>query len=174
MQLRFQIWVHPLALLLILNPPIQVRFTMQFWTPYNLNLAHECCRGLRDKNLRGMRIALLGPRIRRTLYKAEKKKVKWLSENTDRPKVKIFGQSTFRLIRILIFGDFTLIENSDFSKILIFRLIDKNSIPRKSNFSYFLSRCQKIVTKDAKMLVWWFQPNKISNLIRQPIKRRLA
>ena len=38
-------------------------------------LAHECCRGLRDKNLRGMRIALLGPRIRRTLYKAEKKKV---------------------------------------------------------------------------------------------------
>jgi len=37
--------------------------------------AHECCRGLRDKNLRGMRIALLGPRIRRTLYKAEKKKV---------------------------------------------------------------------------------------------------
>ena len=44
--------------------------------PYNLNLAHECCRGLRDKNLRGMRIALLGPRIRRTLYKAEKKKVK--------------------------------------------------------------------------------------------------
>jgi len=37
--------------------------------------AHECCRGLRDKNLRGMRIALLGPRIRRTLYKAEKKKI---------------------------------------------------------------------------------------------------
>jgi len=39
--------------------------------------AHECCRGLRDKNLRGMRIALLGPRIRRTLYKAEKKKVEY-------------------------------------------------------------------------------------------------
>ena len=41
----------------------------------NFPSAHECCRGLRDKNLRGMRIALLGPRIRRTLYKAEKKKV---------------------------------------------------------------------------------------------------
>ena len=39
--------------------------------------AHECCRGLRDKNLRGMRIALLGPRIRRTLYKAEKKKASY-------------------------------------------------------------------------------------------------
>lgn len=37
--------------------------------------AHECCRGLRDQNLRGMRIALLGPRIRRTLYKSEKKKM---------------------------------------------------------------------------------------------------
>jgi len=36
--------------------------------------AHECCRGLRDQNLHGMRIALLGPRIRRTLYKSEKKK----------------------------------------------------------------------------------------------------
>ena len=43
--------------------------------------AHECCRGLRDKNLRGMRIALLGPRIRRTLYKAEKKKVDYRQQH---------------------------------------------------------------------------------------------
>lgn len=40
----------------------------------NCDSAHQSCRILRDRNLHGMRIALLGPRIRRTLYKPEKKK----------------------------------------------------------------------------------------------------
>jgi len=40
----------------------------------NCDSAHQSCRILRDKNLYSMRIALLGPRIRRTLYKPEKKK----------------------------------------------------------------------------------------------------
>lgn len=40
----------------------------------NCDSAHQSCRVLRDKNLYSMRIALLGPRIRRTLYKPEKKK----------------------------------------------------------------------------------------------------
>ena len=40
----------------------------------NLNQNHVFFRILRDKNLYSMRIALLGPRIRRTLYKPEKKK----------------------------------------------------------------------------------------------------